>query len=464
MKHPMAILSTAFAMLALIAAPAGAGSAPAAMSSSVQVEPRAGTWHTWVLTSGSELQPAAPPDQATTQGELAQLHTLESQRDTPELDLVSYWDAGAPAYRWNEMATSRLDQLNAPSSQRGMALISIAISDATVAAWNAKYTFNRPRPSELDGTLHAVLSDPRSPSYPSERAVVAGAASSILAYLFPDDAAAFAGAAEQAGRSRLLAGVEYPSDVTAGLTLGRAVAARVIERAMADGSDATWDGSMPDNSGHWVPNPGTQPVGPLAGTWKTWVLASGNQFRPVSPPAFDSEQEAAELAQIRGFTPSLASDQAVFANSLASYNLWNAVAKQKLFEYRLDANPPRAARTYALLAVAGYDAMVACFDAKYTYWAPRPYHVDPTLTTLLPRYNHPSYPSAHACVAGATSEVLAALFPREAKVFAQQADDLAASRWHAGIHFPTDSDVGLALGRTVGRFVVERAHDPSESN
>src|SRR6266536_235805 len=145
-------------------------------------------------------------------------------------------------------------------------------------------------------------------------------------------------------------------------------------------------------------------------------------------------------------------------------SLWNTVAKQKLFEYRLDANPPRAARTYALLAVAGYEAMVACFDAKYTYWAPRPYHVEPSLALMLPRYNHPSYPSAHACVAGATSEVLSTLFPRYAKVFAQQADDLAASRWHAGIHFPTDSDVGLALGRTVRRFVMERARNLSESN
>jgi hypothetical protein len=164
----------------------------------------------------------------------------------------------------------------------------------------------------------------------------------------------------------LLAGVEYPSDVAAGMTLGRAVAARVIERARADGSDATWDGPMPDTPGHCVLNPGTQPVGPLAGTWKTWVLASGNQLRPGPPPASDPELKAAELAQIRGFARSIASDQAVFANSLASHHLWNAIAKQKLFEYRLDANPPPA-RTYALLAVANYDAMVACFDAKYAY-------------------------------------------------------------------------------------------------
>jgi len=99
MKRLMAFLSTVFAVLALIAAPVGAVTAPAATSSNVQIEPRAGTWHTWVLASGSELRPPAPPDQAATTRELAELHTLQSQRDTAGLDLVSYWDAGAPAYR-----------------------------------------------------------------------------------------------------------------------------------------------------------------------------------------------------------------------------------------------------------------------------------------------------------------------------------------------------------------------------
>jgi hypothetical protein len=55
-----------------------------------------------------------PPDQAATQTELAQLHTLESERNTRGLDLVSYWDAGAPAYRWNEIAIRRLESIGRP--------------------------------------------------------------------------------------------------------------------------------------------------------------------------------------------------------------------------------------------------------------------------------------------------------------------------------------------------------------
>ena len=441
---------------------------PAPIPTASQIEPGAGAWRTWVLKSGSELRPTAPPDQSTTQAELQQLHALQSQRDAKALDQIAYWDTGDPAYRWEQIGADRMGALTpaggavsplsrAPDSQRGMALLSVAIYDATVAAWDAKYTYNRLHPSDIDGTLQPVLSNPSSPSYPSEHAVVAGAASSILAYLIPDEADTFTGDAEQAGQSRLIAGVAYPSDVTEGLALGQAVAAQVIDRAKTDGSDAVWDGTMPDTPNHWTPDPGTQPVGPLAGTWKTWVLESGSQFRPGPPPAPDSDQEQAELDQVGNFSRNWGSSFAIFKWSPASVTLWSQQLQPKILEYRLDANPPRAARAYALVAVAAYDAMVACFDAKYTYWAPRPYNLDPLLVTVLPHYPHPSYPSAHSCVAGSSAEALAALFPRDAQQFRDQAQQIADSRWQAGIHFPTDSVVGLGLGKSVGDLVVQRS-------
>jgi membrane-associated phospholipid phosphatase len=421
------------------------------------IEPGAGSWRTWVLSSGAELRPPPPPDQAVAQAELAQLHQLESQRDASALDTIAYWDTGDPAYRWNQMAETRFGQVTAPPGQRGMALLSVAIYDATIATWDAKFTYNRAHPSDLDPTLQPVLANPATWSYPSERAAVAGAASTILAYLYPDDKAALTSAAEQAGQSRLLAGVEFPSDVSTGLSLGRSVAARVIDWANSDGSDAVWDGTMPTTPGHWTPDPGTQPVGPLAGTWKTWVLNSGSQFRPAPPPAFDSEEEAAQLAQVHDFARTPATSYIAFKWSPQSVVDWMDQLRVSAFEYRLDSDPPMAARAYALSAVASYDAMVACFDAKYTYWAPRPYQLDPTLTTVLPHYPHPSYPSAHSCAAGAVSKVQAALFPRNAATFIAQAQELADSRWQSGIHFPIDTIAGLNLGKSVGQLVVEHS-------
>ena len=49
-----------------------------------------------------------------------------------------------------------------------------------IAAWDTKYTYHRPRPSEFDPSLTTVLPTPHSPAYPSEQAVAAGAASTVM--------------------------------------------------------------------------------------------------------------------------------------------------------------------------------------------------------------------------------------------------------------------------------------------
>lgn len=214
-KHSLAVLLLmGMALLSFtVSCAAAQATAGRPQANSGQIEPQAGTWKTWVLASGSQLWLPTPSDQVATKAEIKELWALELRRDAATLDLISYREAGEAAYRWNEMALSRLPTVvgtnGLPGAQgfRGMALMSVAIYDATIAAWDANYTYNRPRPSEFDPSLTTVVPNPRSPSHPSERAVVAGAASAVLAYLLPNEAQFFADKAEEAGRSRLLAGV-----------------------------------------------------------------------------------------------------------------------------------------------------------------------------------------------------------------------------------------------------------------
>lgn len=117
----------------------------------------------------------------------------------------------------------------------------------------------------------------------------------------------------------------------------------------------------------------------------------------------------------------------------------------------------RAARTYALMSVAHYDAIVACWDAKYAYWAIRPFQLDPEVVTLFPTPNHPSYPAAHGCVSGASAPALAALFPAEAAAITALAEEAGMSRLWGGIHYRSDIETGLALGWSVADLVVEHA-------
>jgi len=416
-----------------------------------QVEPLAGTWKTWVLTSGSQLRLPPPPDSVATRAEIAQLRALEGERDVAARDLINFWDTADPGFRWIEM----LFPLGTGAvNARAFSLLSVAIYDATIAAWDSKYIYNRSRPSQLDPSLRTVLPDPQSPSYPSEHAVVAGAASEVLAYLFPAQAKFYRDKAEEAGRSRLLAGVQYPSDVKAGLELGRAVAARAIEWARNDGSDKPWTGTVPTGPCSWRSETGAPPSMPLAGTWRTWVLKSGDQLRPGPPPDCSSDNGKAEAAFVKNFERTVNTNEAAFYWQ-GPRSIWNRVISQKIADYRLDQNPPRAARVRAIANVAWYDSVVACWDAKYTYWQIRPYQQG--VNPVFPTPNHPSYPGAHACSSGATAWALAYLFPRDAEALNRQAEEAAESRIWAGIHYRSDTDAGLALGRSVAQLVIERA-------
>src|SRR5262249_27202323 len=183
-------------------------------------------------SSSRDFRVAAPPNETATTAEIGELKSLANKRDAAAQDLIAYWNVGPPSYRWHDIALSEVlrNNLSWPLAMRDFALLHVAMYDAMVAAWDSKYAYNRKRPSEVDGSLTTALANPLSPSYPAEHAVAAGAAAAILSYLFPDRTAYFADKAEEAGRSRLLAGVQYPSDISAGLEVRRPVPARVTER------------------------------------------------------------------------------------------------------------------------------------------------------------------------------------------------------------------------------------------
>ena len=350
-------------------------------------------------------------------------------------EVVAYWDTGPPSYRWNELAVAEALRQHQYThvAARGLALLHVALDDALALAWEA------------------------TPPYPAEHAVAAGAASDILAYLYPQRAAHFIDRAQEAAQSRLLAGVHQPSAVEAAVALGRAVARQVIDRGRADGSDRPWTGTVPTADGKWR---GANPILPQAAGWRPWVLASADELRPPPPPAHDSVELAAEMDEVRRFrrTPKTNADALFWeyaAGGARSYQLWNELLSRKLLERRLDARG--AAHAYALLHVALYDVAIACWDAKYAYWAIRPFQLDPSFTPLFPTPQHPSYPSGHSCLSAAAGGVLGHLFPRDAAQVEVLASEASESRLWAGIHFRSDLSAGRALGRAVAERVIARS-------
>ncbi len=188
---------------------------------------------------------------------------------------------------------------------RFMAIYHTALHDAAIAAWDAQVAHARPSPGATsDEITPAAGVDPEQPSFPSEHAAVAGAAATVLAYLIPDaESGRFDALAAEAAESRIAAGAAFPSDVEAGLALGQAVGEKAVARAKGDGADAEWDpATMPTGPGFWQPTPPgfvETPLAPLAGDQQTWVMTSGDQFRPAPPPEYGSAAWKSELEMVQ---------------------------------------------------------------------------------------------------------------------------------------------------------------------
>ena len=421
-----------------------------------QVEPTAGSWRTWALSSGKQFRLSAPSSFGSGEGELSWLKGFMAQTDSSALAQVAYWDAGPPSYRWMQIVMQELTSRNAaaPLSTRAVALVAVAMHDATVAAWDTKYTYNRQRPSQLDPSIVPRVAVPLSPSFPSEHAVTAGAASTVLAYLFPDSANLFASLAEEAARSRLSAGTQFPTDMIAGLQLGRTIGSAVVAIAKGDGSDTPYAGSYAVSSGIWG-NP--NPVTPLAGNWRPWVLSSGSELRPAPPPSSDSAQALTQVMDVKNQMRTNTTNHSAWFWQPSFITPWLDTVHREVFEHRWDTNPPRAARAYALASIAQHDATIACWDTKYAYLEPRPSMTDPSIIPLFPNPAHPGFPSGHACASASSALVLGYLFPADADSLAAQASDAGLSTFYAGIHTRQDVETGMALGQAVGQKIIQRA-------
>jgi membrane-associated phospholipid phosphatase len=406
----------------------------------------AANWRTWLLDNPQEITIAAPPGNAQSKSELQLVRQRMSKVDEKKMREITYWNAGAPAYRWNQIAPAILQRrpdvmLRLPSSW-----INIAIYDATILAWKEKIKYKRVRPSGLDPLLIPTVTAAATYSYPCEHSVTASAAAHVIAYFLPEKADSVIQLARAASQSRVDAGVQFPSDVEAGWKLGEEVAKRIIEKAKNDGSNAKWNGPINKDPKKWT---GNYPLGITLSLVTPIVLRSADQFRPSAPPDFEKE-----MNELRNFKHTFKSRASAFY--WASQNdIWTDLAAQKMFEYRMSDDAPAVARIYAVLHTAYHDMAIAIFDAKYAYWGIRPTQYDSTYQPLISTPPFPGYPSGHAAGAATSSAVLEYFFPADAKEFRELAQDCADSRFYAGIHFRSDNETALAMGKAIGKFITE---------
>jgi len=246
--------------------------------------------------------------------------------------------------------------------------------------------------------------------------------------------------------ARLRTGLQFPADIEKGITIGKRIAAQYIEYAKTDKTDRIWEGQVPQSDSLWSGTPSKWD--PMKRQWKPLTLSSPEQFRPAPPPT-DWTKDMEELRKFNATHP-----HSEIAWKWKSAPVWDNLLERKILEY--DLNPFEAAFAGAVFHTARFDGIIAAWDGKYHYWGIRPFQYDPNFEPiLLDTPNFPGYPAGHTTVAGSIATVLSFLFPQDALAFHKLAKECSESRFEGGVHFRTDNEVGLSLGKQVGEQVIK---------
>ena len=199
----------------------------------------------------------------------------------------------------------------------------------------------------------------------------------------------------------------------------------------------------------------TNPSSSVA-SWDTWIADADAIAAMIQvPDAAVTEIEIQELVLLQSSRDS---------ETLSTVNYWNAAAptyrwvEEITRTYEKVPPGPGAFRPIAYLNVAMYDAVVTTWKAKEaTGNIASPSEQNSDLQALLPNQGVSSFPSEHAAVAVAASEILSFLKPDLADSFRAKADEAMQSRLMAGMNTTSDIEAGKMIGMAVAEQVIARA-------
>ena len=262
---------------------------------------------------------------------------------------------------WNIIAlkTTAAAPFNPPLEARNLAIVHAAMFDAV---------------NSITREFHPYAVRLRAPDWASPEAAAVAAAHAALVQLYPEQQSTL-----DAAYSTSLGLIPDGPAKTNGVAVGTGVALRIFTLRASDGAAAAIAAPYTpgDRPGDWIHAPGL-PAGARSwlGMGASVLPPDGSQFRPGPPPALASRRYARDFDEIKaiGSSDSVSrtqdqTDLARFWISTAPQN-WNPVARQAAIAQGLTLS--ENARAFALLNLAGADAFIAAWDAKFAYsqWRP----------------------------------------------------------------------------------------------
>jgi PAP2 superfamily len=359
-----------------------------------------------------------------------------------------------------------------PPAVRVMAFVQVSVFEA-VNAITARYPLTRAKIAAPPGA--------------SVDAAVAAATRTVLLRLMPTQQAVI-----DADYQAALKSVPDGAAKTGGISVGEQAAAACLAREDGMGLPDTYRPHT--TAGVYVPT--LLPAVPNWGKRKPWVMAGGDQFRPGPPPGLTSETWARDYNEIKALGARNSTQRTPEQTAIAKF--WEATAPAVYWPVArsVAAMPGRDAtdnaRLLAIAAMAMDDALVAVFDAKYTYNLWRPVTAirngdldgndaterDPGWTPFIDTPMHPEYPCAHCIVSASLGAVLEAeLGGRPSPKLSSASStaggavrtwasvgefvqEVAVARIYDGVHYRNSAEVGSAMGKKIGDLAARSFPKP----
>jgi len=222
-----------------------------------------------VLASGSECPPVShPPFSTNNQSDFyaaaLQVYNVGLGLTNGQKTIADYWSdspgaTGTPPGHWIAIVgqIARNDDLSLAAAAEAYARVGIAVHDAFIACWNAKYAFNLQRPvtyinQNIDSNWRPYIVTPNFPTYTSGHSTQSAAAAKVLTDMFgakhfvdtthtdhrlvptpqPRTFNSFNDAAAEAAISRLYGGIHFAFDNNNGMACGQCIGQKIHDRVM----------------------------------------------------------------------------------------------------------------------------------------------------------------------------------------------------------------------------------------
>ena len=327
----------------------------------------------------------------------------------------------------------------------------------------------------------------------SEDAAAIAAAHRVLVNYFPTQQASL----DTQFSSSIGSISDTPANIAAGEAVGEAAAQALIGARTGDGLLANVPYTPPIGPGFWKPTPPAfaPPQAPWLGQMVPFTMTSADQFLPGGPDSLGSKNWISDYNEVMALGSLTSTTRTAKQTEIGLFwtehtgqqyaRAFQALAAQE------ELNTADTARMMAMLWTGEADALIGCFNAKYSFSFWRPVTAieagggsplltaDPTWTPLSATPPHPEYPSAHGCATSAVTSIVAALFGKNVSVtvtslvtntthtFSRTDDwmnEVSNARIYAGFHYRHSVNDGRVLGRKVAKQLLKGFFRKSKPN